>query len=163
MLKYSRVGWLKYSCSLFLFSGNAGTKLSRTARSLSQPATLLMSWLCSGRSVTCWTASCLRSGPFVFHRRQGKDSVVISQVFIRSLFLRYKIVEQVRSDPDDLCLANAVVNEFVIKAFGDEFQHLISLLLAGNFFVALLVHPCRWLHYCNFVPEIWTVPQFIQR
>src|SRR5207253_5162893 len=85
-------------------------------------------------------AELLAVRPFVFHRRQGKDSVVISHVFVRFLFLRQQIVEQVRSDPDDLWLADAIVNEFVIKAFRDEFQHLISLLLAGNFFVALLFH-----------------------
>jgi hypothetical protein len=43
---------------------------------------------------------------------------------------------------DDLVLAHTVVREFVVKAFRDQFQHLIALLPAGDFFVALLVHPC---------------------
>src|SRR2546430_1742362 len=48
-----------------------------------------------------------------------------------------------RSDPDDLCLTNTAVNEFAVQAFRDELQHLISLFLARDLFVALLVHPCR--------------------
>jgi hypothetical protein len=48
----------------------------------------------------------------------------------------------VRSHLDDLVLSHTVVREFVVKAFRDQFQHLIALLPAGDFFVALLVHPC---------------------
>jgi hypothetical protein len=57
--------------------------------------------------------------PFVLRRRKRKDSVVTLHGFGGFLFLRQEIVEQVRSDPDDLVLANAVVCEFVVKAFRD--------------------------------------------
>ena len=55
-----------------------------------------------------------------------------------------------RSDPEDFLLAHAIVDQFVVKAFRDQFQHLIALLLAGHFFVISLVHRGGRPHYFSF-------------
>src|SRR5437588_4879806 len=81
--------------------------------------------------------------PFVLHRCNRKYSVVILHAFGGLPSLCHEIVEQVRRDPEDLVLPDTVIDEFVVKAFRDQFQHPIALLLAGDFFIALLVHRCR--------------------
>ena len=61
---------------------------------------------------------------------------------------------------DDLLLAHAVLREFVVKAFRDQLQHLIALLFASDFFVALLVHRCRQPHYFTFATKVQTARAF---
>ena len=92
--------------------------------------------------------------PFVLHRCQRKDSVVILHAFGGFPSLCQEIVEQVRRDPEDLVLPHAVIDEFVVKAFRDQFQHPIALLLAGDFFIALLVHRSDRPHYFSFATKV---------
>src|SRR5204863_7418644 len=83
-------------------------------------------------------------------------SVVLLPAFGGLPSLGHEIVEQMRRDPDDLVLLDAVIDEFVVKAFRDEFQHPIALLLAGDFFIALLVHRCHQPHYFSFATKVQT-------
>ena len=87
------------------------------------------------------------AGPFILHRRKGKDSVIVWLFLGGPLFLGQEIIEQVRSDPDNLCLANAIVHELVIEALRNEPEHLIALPFAGNLLVVLLFHLQRFLDF----------------
>ena len=92
--------------------------------------------------------------PFILHRRHRKDIIVIPHALSGLLSLCQKIIEQVRSDPEDLFLTHAVVDQFVIKAFRYQFQHLIPLLLGGDFCVTLLLHCCCRPHYFSFAIKV---------
>src|SRR6185369_2646488 len=73
--------------------------------------------------------------PLVFDGAEREDPVVILHA-VAGFFVRgHEVIEQVRRDAQNFLFANAVVGELVVKTFGDQPEHLVTLLFAGGVLV----------------------------
>src|SRR5205807_10327537 len=83
--------------------------------------------------------------PLVLHGIEREDVVVVLNAFAGLLLLRHEVVKQMRRDSQDFVLPDTIVDEFVVKALGDQSEHLVALLFEDRLFIILFAHTSTWL------------------
>ena len=85
--------------------------------------------------------------PLILHGIEREDVVVVLNAFAGLLLLRHEVVKQVRRDSQDFVLPDTIVDEFVVKALGDQSEHLVALLFEDRLFIILFAHTSTWLEF----------------